>query len=124
MSKKLTPKQAKLVQGIAEGKTQREAYIEAYDTKGNIPTVDAEASKTISKPQVQEAIEQAMVKLNLTPERVLKPIDDALNDDDVKTRLMGSDRALKLMGADKKSEGNTINNFGNILLDQRDKYSE
>lgn len=115
---KLTMKQAMLVKGIAGGKTKQEAGIDAgYGS--NPESTSAIVSETLKIPKVQEAIEQAMVKLNLTPERVLKPIDDALNDDDVKTRLMGTDRALKLMNIGQgkdDSKGNTyIFNKGDIV---------
>lgn len=120
---KLTQKQAKFVKGIAEGKPATVSAQESYDVK-NYGTAAVIASENLNKPNVKEAIDLAMVKLNLTPERVLKPIDDALNDDDVKTRLMGTDRALKLMNIGNKSEGNTINNFGQMVLEQKGKYED
>lgn len=119
--KDLTSKQAKFVKGIAEGKPNYVAALEAYDT--DQPEVaNAIAVENLQKPSIQEAIELARVKLNITPERVLKPIDDALNDDDVKTRLMGTDRALKLMGLGKKDSGNTTYNFNNVQVTHKDKY--
>ena len=116
-------KQAKFVKGIAEGKTNTQSALEAYDTDSE-KVASVIASENLGKPNIQEAIEQAMVKLNITPERVLKPIDDALNDDDVKTRLMGTDRALKIMGIANKGEGNTVNiNFNQHIQEQRAKYN-
>lgn len=123
---KLTRKQAEFVKGIAEGKTQAEAYIKAYDTKGHLPTVEPEATRTANKPQVKAAIELALEKLNLTPERALKPIDDALNHDELDMRLKGTDRYLKVASMAGKGEGGgtTVNNFGNLLMQQRDKYED
>lgn len=124
---KLTQKQAKFVRGIAEGKTNTQAAIDAYEIESaNKDNVGSSiAAENLRKPTIQEALEIARVKLNITPERVLKPIDDALNDDDVKTRLMGTDRALKLMNIGNKSEGGTtVNNFGNLLMQQKDKYDD
>jgi HEAT repeat protein len=123
MAKKdLTSKQAKFVKGIAEGKPNYVAALEAYDT--DQPEVaNAIAVENLQKPSIQEAIELARVKLNITPERVLKPIDDALNDDDVKTRLMGTDRALKLMGIGKNKDDPNVTNFVQIYNDMRDKYT-
>jgi phage terminase small subunit len=120
---KLTRKQTLFVKGIAEGKNQTQAALAAYDTT-DPDVAKVIASENITKPNVKEAIDLAMVKLNLTPERVLKPIDDALNDDDVKTRLMGTDRALKLMNIGNKDGGNTINNFGQMIVGKADKYGE
>lgn len=124
---KLTPKQAKFVRGIAEGKTNTQAVIEAYDIESkDIENVASSiAAENLRKPTIQDAIELARVKLNLTPERALKPIDDALNDDDLEMRLKGSDRALKLMGiANRDKTGDTINNFGQMVVQQKDKYAD
>lgn len=110
---KLTPKQAKFVRGIAEGKTNTQSALEAYDTE-SYEVANAIAVENLQKPSIQEAVEIARVKLNLTPERALKPIDDALNDDDLEMRLKGSDRALKIMGiTGKKEPGNTNVFIGN-----------
>ena len=119
---KLRPKQAKFVQGIAEGKTNYQAAIDAYDIKSLdvVNVASSIAAENLQKPTIQEAIEYARIKLNITPERVLQPIDDALNDDDIKTRLMGSDRALKLMQP-REQQGININ-FNNVTNDQKDKY--
>lgn len=120
MAKKLTPKQAKFVRGIAEGKTQTKAALDAYDIEGKDPEriASALAVENLGKPSIQQAVELARVKLNITPERALKPIDDALNADDIETRLKGSDRALKIMQAlEPKDKGGTtiIFNKGDVV---------
>ncbi len=120
---KLTTKQAKFVRGIAEGKTNTDSALEAYDTD-SYEVAKVIASENLTKPNIQEAIELARVKLNLTPERALKPIDDALNHEDLEMRLKGSDRALKIMGISNKGEGNTVNiNFNQHIQEQRAKYN-
>lgn len=123
---KLTRKQAEFVKGIAEGKTQTKAALDAYDIEGKDPEriASALAVENLGKPSIQEAIELARVKLNITPERVLKPIDDALNDDDLEMRLKGSDRALKIMGIGKNKEGGNTFNFTQINNDLKAKYDE
>ena len=120
---KLTTKQAKFVKGIADGKTNTDSALEAYDTN-SYETAAVIATENLKKPNIQDAIELARLKLNLTPERALKPIDDALNDDDLEMRLKGSDRALKLMNIGNKSDNNTINNFGQMVVQAKDKYAE
>lgn len=121
---KLSPKQAKFVKGIADGKPNYVAALEAYDTDS--PEVaNAIAVENLQKPSIQQAIEKARIELNITPERALKPIDDALNAEDLETRLKGSDRALKIMGIVNKGEGgNTINNFGQMVMQQKGKYDD
>lgn len=118
---KLTQKQAKFVKGIAQGKTNTQSALEAYDT-ASYEVASAIAVENLQKPSIQEAIEIARVKLNLTPERALKPIDDALNDDDLEMRLKGSDRALKIMGITGKDSKNTFNNFGTIVASDRKEF--
>ena len=121
---KLTMKQAKFVRGIAEGKPEYKAALDAYDIKSKhqIGTASAIASENLEKPRIQEAIEKARVKLNLTPERALKPIDDALNSDDLEMRLKGTDRWMKLLPKDKE-QPNTINFINNATF-KADKYKK
>lgn len=129
---KITIKEAKLIKGIAEGKTQRQAYIDAYDTKGSLPTVDAEASKTIRKPQVQEALAIALEQHGITLDTAIAPIGKALTamkqneftgeiTEDIQTQLKGSDRALKLMGIGQDKEGSNIH-YHLHQAEQRLKY--
>lgn len=120
--KKLTMKQAKFVKGIAEGKTQVQSALDSYDTT-SYTVANAIAVENLQKPSVKEALELSMVKLNITPDRILKPIDDALNDDDIRTRLMGTDRALKVMAFGQRgSDPSTINNFGQMVVTQKERY--
>jgi hypothetical protein len=118
---KLTVKQAKLVKGIAEGKPKQVAALEAgYGTNPN--SAAAIASETLKIPSVQEALHTALVRAGITPDLAIAPIGEALLHDDLDMRLKGSDRALKLMVP--KNEGNTINNFGTIVAEMRDKYAD
>lgn len=118
---KLTPKQAKFVRGIAEGKTNTDSALEAYDTD-SYETAAVIATENLKKPNVQQAVELARVKLGITPERALKPIDDALNSDDLEMRLKGSDRALKIMGIANKDNSGTSIQFNQIQINQKGKY--
>lgn len=121
---KLSDKEAKFVQGIADGKPDYKAALDAYEIKSKhqIGTASAIASENLEKPRIQDAIEKARVKLNITPERALKPIDDALNDDDLEMRLKGSDRALKIMGIANKDNSGTSIQFNQIQINQKGKY--
>ena len=110
---KLSLRQSKILKGRLEGKTQQEIGIEVYPD-AQPGTARVKVAQELQKDTMQQALLHAMEKLNITPERALKPIDDALDDDDVRTRLMGSDRALKAMGMiTKKDEPNTNIFIGN-----------
>lgn len=108
--KPLSLRQAKIVQGKIQGKTGaaigRDLYPNATQGSANVLV-----SRELNKVNVQLALQQAMEKLNLTPERILKPIDDALDDDDVRTRMMGTDRALKVLQMTTKDEPTNTNIF-------------
>jgi len=113
---RLTPKQAKFVEGLAKGKTHTQSALEAYDTDSE-KVASVIAAENLGKPSIQQALEIARVELNITPERALKPIDEALNHEDLEMRLKGSDRALKIMNiGNKDGGGNTyIFNKGDIV---------
>lgn len=54
----LTPKQEKFVQGIVDGKTQTDAYKNAYNTeKMSDASIYQEASRLMNNPQVTARIE-------------------------------------------------------------------
>jgi phage terminase small subunit len=130
---KLTAKQAKFVQGIAEGKSGTQAALDAYDTT-DPNTAALISSENIRKPNVKEALEPILEKHRINLDRAIEPISAALDADkqdvstgewlpDHKTRLQASDRALKLMGIGQDKTP-TINNFGNLLMQQKSKYDE
>lgn len=119
MKKKLTVKEAKLVKARAEGKSITEAGLEAG--YGNTPeAARVSAHRVLQKATVQQALEKAMEKLNLTPERALKPIDEALDHEDLDMRLKGSDRALKLLVP--KQESPISINFNQVVQQDKDEF--
>lgn len=62
----LTSKQEKFCQCVASGKSYKEAYLIAYDTKGKDSTVLAESAKLALREDIQERIKA-----------LLKPIEQA-----------------------------------------------
>lgn len=121
MAKRLTLKQREFVANYIKLKNGTKAALKAYDTE-DYKTATTIGVENLSKPNIQQAIETAMVKLNLTPERAVKPIDEALNHEDLEMRLKGSDRALKLMGVGKDG-GTKVNiNFNNVASKDRDEF--
>lgn len=109
--KELTEKEKKLVKAYAKnGGNGTKAALKAYKTKSP-KRASAIASKKLKLPKVQNALEKELAKHNITLDRALKPIDDALGDDDIDIRLKGSDRALKLLLPKEKTENNLNFNF-------------
>lgn len=97
MTEKLTEKEQNFVKELANnGGNGTQAALKAYDT--NDPASAASiASRKAKKPAVQSALEKELESQNITIERAIKPIADALDDEDINVRLKGSDRALKLL---------------------------
>lgn len=109
MAKKLTPKQAKLVKGIAQGKPKQVAALEAgYGT--SLSSAGVIANETLRNPNVQNALQVALEKAGVTPELAVAPIAEALRHDDLDMRLKGSDRATKIMQPKEQEQpkGTTI----------------
>lgn len=137
---KLTPKQAKFVEGIARGKTQAQSALEAYDTD-NERVASAIASENLTKPVIRQALEPIFEKHNISLETAIAPIGKALTAtkvvihgnkedafaevvEDLDMQLKGSDRALKLMGIGQDKSGDTINNFGQMIVSKGSKYAD
>jgi len=130
---KLTPKQDKFVKGIADGKPDYKAALDAFDIKNpTTSTARSIASEYRTKPNIKEAIDKEMAKQGLTIEKIIAPVTKALEsskkvvttdgqiidtgEPDLEMQLKGHDRAVKLMsfGIKKDDGGNTFNfNFGN-----------
>lgn len=122
--RKLTVKQKKFVKEyVLNNGNGQEAAKAVYDV-ANDNVARNIASENLTKPNVKDAIEQALVKHKITIDAAIKPIADGLeatretwNKDgevfetiDHSTRLKASGMALKLMGADQKEDkGNTFN---------------
>lgn len=138
---KLTPKQAKFVEGIAKGKNQTQAALEAYDVS-NYETAAVIATENINKPNVKAALEPILAKHNISLETAIAPIGKALqatkvvitgNDkdghfaevvEDLEMQLKGSDRALKLMGIGQKDDTPQGNTFIQINNNKGSKYAD
>src|SRR3990167_4897578 len=121
----LTPKEIKLVNGIASGKTKQAAAMEAYDAK-TPETASSIASETLKKPNVQQALAEAFERHGITIDAATKPIADGLKADKVHivgngeqamaeivpdhtTRLKAAGMAFNLMGVGKQTGDVTIN---------------
>jgi phage terminase small subunit len=130
MTKRLTIKQKKFVALKVQDKPNAVAYREAGYKASNNNVANVESSKLLNKPNIQEAIDTALVKLNLTPERCLKVIDNGLDamkqneytgeqTPDYGVQLKASGMALKLMGA-TGTQGNTA--YVQVISLDKDSY--
>lgn len=119
--KKLTVKEAKLVKGIAEGKKKRQAGFDAGYT-GKPETVSVDVSKTLKKPNVQEALQVELARQGITLEQVVAPVTRALTDDSIETQLKGHDRAMKILGANQPREAPININFNQVVQKDKDEF--
>ncbi len=136
----LTVKQAKFIKAKAEGKTGVQAAMEAYDV-ANESTARSIASENLAKPSIQAALHAEFEKQGITLERIVRPINDALDaskkeyekDDeghwelvgetpDHSTRLKASGMAAQLIGLGKQTEAPQSIHFHQHVAEQRNKY--
>ena len=130
---KLTVKETKLVQAKAKGLTNAKAYEEAGYSITSKATSEANTRKVLAKPKVQEALAKALIKHGIDLDSSIAPIGKALHamkqneftgeiTEDIKTQLMGSDRALKLMGIGQDRD-NGSTNFIQIINEKGSRYN-
>jgi len=130
--RQLTNKEAKLIKGIAQGKTKQQAAIDAG--YGSSPESAASiGNRTLKKVNVQEALQAELIKQGNDIETIVAPVTKALRAkkieihgkgedafaeevEDIELQLKGHDRALRLLGI--KNEA-TTNNF--IFVSKEDK---
>lgn len=111
----MTMKDSKIIKGKLEGKTS----IQIGEEVGMKPQ---SVRKRLQNATIKDALAKALEKHNLTIDRVLKPIDEALDASNAiyskdgtfidsipnhTVRLAASDRASKLMGLDKVHDKTT-----------------
>lgn len=138
--KPLTPKEIKLVKGIAEGKTKQKAALEAYNS--STPEIaSVTASKVLKKANVQDALAEAFERHGITIDAAIAPVGKALKAtkvvihgngeeafaevvEDIELQLKGHDRVMKLMnlGKDASDSPKVINNFIMLSADKKEKY--
>ena len=133
-SDKPTPKEAKFLAGVANGKTKVQAVMDAYDVKKK-STASQMAAELSHKPRIQRELQKILEQQGITLERAIAPVARALTaqkqneytgeiTDDIPTQLKGSDRALKLLGVrlDKDEGGTTNYNFINVVKEDRKQF--
>lgn len=81
----LTPKQEKFIQGIVSGKSQRQAYKDAYNVKKmKDETIDVQASKLFNNDKVSIRYKELMEKLEseaiMTAQERMKWLTEVIKD--------------------------------------------
>lgn len=128
---KLSEKQRKIVKAKISGKKNRQIAKEFYPN-ATPKSGEVLVSRELNKVNVREALEQAYAKHNLTPERLVQPISDALDAEKVNdvtgevtkdhaTRLKAASLGLNLIGANRPQEVRDIT-FIQVVNEQKDKY--
>jgi hypothetical protein len=131
---KLTIKETKLVKAKAQGKTHIEAYKEAGYALSTPKAMSTNTSKILSRENVKEALDKALIRHGITLDRALAPISKGLDatkqneytgeiTEDIKLQLQASDRALKLMGVGNDKDNPNVQNFIQVINEKGSKYN-
>lgn len=107
MASKLTPKQAKFVKEYFKNDGNgTKAALAAYNVK-NEQTASAISTENLRKPLIAESLIKAAQRMGITEDKIMQPVVDALDDENLDMRLKGHDRIVKLIGA--KDNGLQLN---------------
>lgn len=137
---KITVKEAKLVKAKVKGLTHKQAYDEAGYAPTNYNSSVVNTNKILSRPNVQEALAVALEKHNITPDRTLNRVSEALDAEKVtivgngdqsmaeitpdhSTRLSAVKIAHNLMGIGQSKETPTTANYVQIINEKGSKYN-
>lgn len=135
---KLNVRQAKFVKAKAAGKSNTQAAMYATGTK-SINSAKTLGHRLSTDVNVQEALHAEMARQGITLERIVAPInraldakktvilgngDDAFADvvDDHSVQLKASSMAAQFLGIGKSGEGTVNINFIGVVQEDRDQY--
>lgn len=78
------------------------------------------------KEKILQLKEHALTELTMGAPKAARKLITLIDSDDEKVAKAASDSVLDRVGVTKSdnNSNNTINNFGQILVDQRDKYAD
>ena len=99
----LTPKQEKFVQGIVDGKTQTDAYKNAYNTaKMSDSSIYQEASRLMNNPQITARIEELRQRIDerliMSAKKRAEKLTEFIKDADPLTAMKAIDILNKMTG--------------------------
>lgn len=97
MAKRLTTKQKAFAnEYIKNGGNGTQAALKVYDAK-NESVASAIAVENLGKPLIIEELVRTAQRLGVTEEKIVSPVIDALESDDLDMRLKGHDRMVKML---------------------------
>ena len=107
MSRRLTTKQKAFAEEyIRNGGNGTQAAMKVYDTEDNA-TARSIASENLTKPNIMDELLRTAERLGVTREKVVSPVIDALDSQDLDMRLKGHDRMIKMLNG--KDTGLSLN---------------
>lgn len=107
MSRKPTLKQKAFAEEyIRNGGNGTQAAMKVYDTEDNA-TARSIASENLTKPNIMDELLRTAERLGVTREKVVSPVIDALDSQDLEMRLKGHDRMIKMLNG--KDTGLSLN---------------
>lgn len=126
MSKQLTVKQKKFVNEVIKGTPKYKAYEKAGYKASTNQIARSESSKLTAKPNIQNAINEALQKAELTPEHAIGELAKIVNQDkELASKRLAIMNTLELHGWNKTSTPQQvlqINNqfFSDVVSDNKD----
>lgn len=107
MSKRLTTKQKAFAEEyIRNGGNGTQAAMKVYDTE-SYKTASAISVENLEKPLIIEELVKTARRLGVTEEKIVSPVIDALDSQDLDMRLKGHDRMIKMLNG--KDTGLSLN---------------
>lgn len=139
---RLSPTQAKVVKAKVEAELADipQAVVARQVFPNQTPAAaSVSMSRELKKANVQEALQSALAKYDLTPDRIMGVVDDAMGAEksvavgtgedaivetvaDHSIRLKAAGMAAQFMGIGKNSDGGPSIHFHNHQAEQKEKY--
>lgn len=118
--KKLTVKQAKFVKEYVKNDGNgTKAALKAYDAKDET-VASSIATENLRKPYIMDELLKAARRQGITEEKIIQPVVDALNDEQLDMRLKGHDRIVKLINGKENGLQLNIENAQGIEITFKD----
>lgn len=120
MSRRLTAKQKAFTEEyVRNGGNGAQAALKVYDTT-DFSTASSIASENLTKPNIMEELLRTAERLGATREKVVSPVIDALDSEDLDMRLKGHDRMIKMLNGKDPGLSLNIENASGIEISFKD----